>query len=155
MTDDTHTHTHTHTHMHTLTPSFLIPFNQPHVFHSHILRTGNVRLCRLARMFEHPIVADVTKSIWSFHSLSQVYVERCPLRLRGLPFGQLLSWYPDGIVLGLLDRHTGTCLVAPSPSTLVGPIKELVDSLSRCSMHLGCSGPQCSAALLVTCLAAC
>lgn len=78
-------------------------------------------LCaRLARMFEHPIVADVSKSIWSFHSLSQVYVQPCPSHLQGLRFGQLLPWFPDAVVLGLLHQHDGTCLIAPHPSHPVG-----------------------------------
>ena len=76
-------------------------------------------MCRLARMFEHPIVADVSKSIWSFHSRSQVYVEPCPSRLQSLQFGQLFKWFPDGIVLGLLNRYTGSCLIAPDPATKV------------------------------------
>ncbi|KAK9800732.1 hypothetical protein WJX73_002178 [Symbiochloris irregularis] len=88
--------------------------------------TNQLNARRLARMFEHPIVADVSKSILSFHSASQLYVQPCPAHLRSLTFGQLLPWFPDGIVLGLLHRHNGTCLIAPPPSHAVGDDMDIV-----------------------------
>ena len=76
------------------------------------------RARRLARMVQHPSVADVSKALWSFASPSQVYLDTLP-QLVGLRFGDLALRFADGIVLGLLNRRTGQCQIAPPACTTV------------------------------------
>ena len=73
---------------------------------------------RLARMVQHPAVADVSKALWSFASPSQVFLDSLP-GLRGVPFGDLALRFDDGLVLGFLNRRTGRCDIVPPASTLV------------------------------------
>jgi len=73
---------------------------------------------RLARMVQHPAVADVSKALWSFASPSQVFLEKLP-QLMGVPFGELALRFADGTVLGLLNRRSGQCDIAPPANTLV------------------------------------
>ena len=69
-------------------------------------------------MVQHPAVADVSKALWSFASPSQVFLEKLP-QLVGIPFGDLALRFADGTVLGLLNRRSGKCDVAPPADTLV------------------------------------
>lgn len=73
---------------------------------------------RLARMVQHPAMADVSKALWSFASPSQVFLEKFP-QLVGLPFGGLALRFVDGTVLGLLNRRSGKCDIAPHADALV------------------------------------
>ncbi len=75
-------------------------------------------LSRLARMVQHPAVADVSKALWSFASPSQVFLEKFP-QLVGVPYGELALQFADGTVLGLLNRRSGKCDIAPPTDTLV------------------------------------
>ncbi|KAK9908516.1 hypothetical protein WJX75_009020 [Coccomyxa subellipsoidea] len=87
--------------------------------------TTQVTARRLARMVQHPAVADVSKALWSFASPSQVFLEKLP-PLVGVPFGDLALRFADGTVLGLLNRRSGKCDIAPPADTLVGPHDDLV-----------------------------
>lgn len=49
---------------------------------------------------------------------AQCFIERFP-QLVGQPFGHLARYFADGLVLGLLDRSTGKCTVAPPADTAV------------------------------------
>ena len=49
---------------------------------------------------------------------TQCFIERFP-QLVGQPFGHLARYFSDGLVLGLLDRSTGKCTVAPPADTAV------------------------------------
>ncbi len=69
-------------------------------------------------MVQHPAMADVSKALWSFASPSQVFLEKFP-QLVGLPFGGLALRFVDGTVLGLLNRRSGKCDIAPPADALV------------------------------------
>lgn len=55
---------------------------------------------------------------------AQCFIERFP-QLTGQPFGHLARYFSDGLVLGLLDRSTGKCVVAPPADTPVSSAPEL------------------------------
>ena len=74
--------------------------------------------CRLARMVQHPAVADVSKALWSFASESQIFLDSMP-QFVGRPFGDLALMFGDGLVLGLLNRRSGQCEIAPIADTRV------------------------------------
>jgi hypothetical protein len=77
-----------------------------------------LRARRLARMVQHPSVADVSKALWSFASPSQLFLDAFPA-LTGERFSGLALRFADGIPLGLLNRRTGQCQVAPPASAKV------------------------------------
>ncbi|CAL5229603.1 g12963 [Coccomyxa viridis] len=87
--------------------------------------TTQVAARRLARMVQHPAVADVSKALWSFASPSQVFLDSFP-QLVGTQFGDLVCRFSDGLVLGLLNRRSGACDIAPPAETLVGPHDQLI-----------------------------
>jgi hypothetical protein len=69
-------------------------------------------------MVQHPAVADVSKALWSFASPSQVFLDKFP-QLVGMQFGNLALRFADGLVLGLLNRRSGGCKIAPPAETQV------------------------------------
>lgn len=48
----------------------------------------------------------------------QIFIESFP-QLIGTPFGLLARYFSDGLVLGVLDRSSGRCTVAPAADTKV------------------------------------
>ena len=62
---------------------------------------------------------------------AQCFIERFP-QLVGQPFGHLARYFADGLVLGLLDRSTGKCVVAPPADTTVSlaPLRSRVPGLA-------------------------
>ena len=95
-------------------------------------------------MVQHPAVADVSKALWSFASPSQVFLDKIP-GLVGTRFGDLALRFADGLVLGLLNRRSGQCDIAPPADTLVRSAASL--SLKGASKTLlNCNDTRLSAA---------
>ena len=51
---------------------------------------------------------------------AQIFLDTFP-QLVGTRFGDLVFRFSDGLVLGLLNRRSGACDIAPPADTLVGP----------------------------------
>lgn len=64
----------------------------------------------------------------------QVFLDSFP-QLVGTQFGDLVCRFSDGLVLGLLNRRSGACDIAPPAETLV--------SSHKCSYHLSASSSSC------------
>ena len=52
----------------------------------------------------------------------QVFLDSFP-QLVGTQFGDLVCRFSDGLVLGLLNRRSGACDIAPPAETLVSSLK--------------------------------
>ena len=46
------------------------------------------------------------------------YLEYFP-ELTGQQFGDLCFWFDDAIVMGIVNRRTGSCQITPDPTTVV------------------------------------
>ena len=51
---------------------------------------------------------------------AQIFLDTFP-QLVGTKFGDLVFRFSDGLVLGLLNRRSGACDIAPPADTLVSP----------------------------------
>ena len=90
--------------------------------------------CRLARMVRHPVVAEVSKAMLSFNSPSQIYLHHFP-ELVGVTFGSLNWHFPDGLVLGLMNRRNGNCRIAPDHQEEVSycSMTSVLDAIQACT----------------------
>lgn len=65
----------------------------------------------------------ITLSVDKEGSGVQVFLDTFP-QLVGTKFGDLVYRFADGIVLGLLNRRSGACDIAPPAETLVRPHRQ-------------------------------
>jgi hypothetical protein len=57
-------------------------------------------------MVKRPVISIVSQQLFNFENGVSIFVHYYP-HLVGRSFGQLAFLFPDGIVLGLVDRATG------------------------------------------------
>eukprot|EP01025_Chloroclados_australasicus_P037823 TRINITY_DN38681_c0_g2_i3.p1 TRINITY_DN38681_c0_g2~~TRINITY_DN38681_c0_g2_i3.p1 ORF type:complete len:744 (+),score=121.86 TRINITY_DN38681_c0_g2_i3:179-2410(+) len=80
---------------------------------------------RLTRMVKQPVIASVSKSIWSFQSETQVFLHSFP-ELQGLRFSELAFYFPDGVVFGVVENDTGKTLLSPPQDYVLPGNTEIV-----------------------------
>ncbi|KAF8072953.1 hypothetical protein HT031_000613 [Scenedesmus sp. PABB004] len=76
------------------------------------LATTQLNAQRLSKMVKRPVMSVVSHSLFDFDARVAVFVHYCP-SLVGARFGDLPHSFPDGVVLGVVDRLTGRGRLAP------------------------------------------
>lgn len=61
---------------------------------------------QLAKMVKRPVISVVSQQLFNFENSVSTYVHFFP-HLVGRCFGELAFLFPDGIIIGLVDRITG------------------------------------------------
>lgn len=128
---------------------------------------------QLAKMVKRPVISIISQQLFNFENENgvSVYVHYYP-HLVGTRFGDLPYLFPDGIVMGLVDRATGktrwvgvsraslalcASVKAHGCSTLPTPARwpfyhpaewhQAGTAMCRPPMHWWCAAPQASAAM--------
>ncbi|WIA29180.1 hypothetical protein OEZ86_011691 [Tetradesmus obliquus] len=82
------------------------------------LPTSQLNAQRLAKMVKRPVISIVSQQLFNFENRVSVFVHYYP-HLVGHRFGELAYLFPDGIVMGLVDRISGKARMAPSQDYVV------------------------------------
>lgn len=61
---------------------------------------------QMAKMVKRPVISIISQQLFNFENGVTLYVHYYP-HLVGSRFGDLAFLFPDGIVMGLVDRATG------------------------------------------------
>lgn len=63
-------------------------------------------LLQMAKMVKRPVISIISQQLFNFENGVTLFVHYYP-HLVGSRFGDLAFLFPDGIVMGLVDRATG------------------------------------------------
>lgn len=73
---------------------------------------------QLAKMIKRPVISIISQQLFNFENGVSMFVHYYP-HLVGYRFNDLAYLFPDGIVMGLVDRTTGKARCVPSIITVV------------------------------------